>query len=1448
MAICPTVVFPLISSNKSVNIVHNSISDPSIYSVRTLLDDGSSVNWIAPTILKYVKHQILNNILLTVQTFSGQSKQRYKLVEVYTTNPTLNSLRCFVMHEYSEAQMFPNLSSQLHEYFMKHNLSMDILNNWIDPYDSANVNHDLPACMTNSKTDSHSDSQTIEPLKSMTFCGLIVSSYVINKIKSNFNEKIAVCDLTLGLDLSLELTTFGYVISGLAPKDNNLNFNTLVTVDVPVIISNNENDNVSEYLFAADHKLKYDLGILWDKETLGVYDHELHINDEAALTCFKDSVQKDPTTGQYEVGLPFNDRKWFITDNFRMAYARARSEQRKMIEDEIYLTLFLDQFNTLQINNYIEQVDMLEEVPGPITYLPYRGIRKDNSTTKLRIVMDASAKSSINHVSLNDALYTGPNKVADLAQCLINFTIGSYACVSDIRQAFLRIWIKLSDRDVQRFLVPENLKDINSKMLCYRYTSVMFGTVASPFLLAAVLEKHILDFKTKEFVKNALMENKYVDNISFASDNPENLLLFYKESNKLMKEGGFELRQWASNNNELMSLANYDNIADNNEKVKVLGLLWNTTNDSLKINPEIKWNGKFTKRSVLAATNSIFDPLCYLGPIEIQNRLFLQKLWQNSFKWDEPFDSNNNLKENWITLYEKSYNAVKLFSIKRNVVFNQNTNVHVFSDASSVAYGVVIYLSNPPCDEFPNGTSNLVLSKGKVKSLKGSPKGDKADTIPKLELMAMLLGARMYNFLGNILKFTKSNNVYLWSDARVVLDWLNSPEINSTFVHRRVVDIRNLCANAHIRHVSSSFNPADIITRNVSAVEKFMENELWWHGPPWLTLPITQWPKEEFVYNLNPKFKESPIVNINCAIINSIESCVPEVSVETPLKSREVDSSFFNKYFSESNFNKGLLSISFILHILYLKTKGKFPSDFKESNLSFFNYAKVQCIKLMQRQHFKFELELLKAGKEITSGPCKDYGLTVDELGILRCGGYRHRLLDPVHPLGPILVAPFSPFVQSYIKHLHFHSNCCSKNYTLNKVKREMHGPNIRDVTFKIVRDCYTCKVARSEALKFGYPASTGLPHYRWQFIAAFASCGVDLAGPYLVKKDMTVKKVWVVVFTCLVTRFSYFVPVCDLTVTTFMRAFKELCSRHSTPLVVVSDNATNLTAASKILNMIMEKIKKDETNKLNIDWRFIPVKAPWFGGIYERIIGLMKRELKKLTNGTSFTYSEFCDHLLEVEKILNDRPLQAVGDSEVITPSVLVYGKKLDDHTNFSTYHIDSILQDTKALRNNLPKIYRVNQRKREKFWTAFQAEYLDMLKFKRGVNESGCGGRIPEVGDIVMVHDYDVRVKPRRALILEVLNSEDGLVRKCRVRIGKHESIRPLTSFRDLELNVKDSCPDYFVDSRLERCKTAVQDIDPCDSVEQSVAPLNASRTSRSSKQKAISKISSLYKQDLV
>ena len=169
----------------------------------------------------------------------------------------------------------------------------------------------------------------------------------------------------------------------------------------------------------------------------------------------------------------------------------------------------------------------------------------------------------------------------------------------------------------------------------------------------------------------------------------------------------------------------------------------------------------------------------------------------------------------------------------------------------------------------------------------------------------------------------------------------------------------------------------------------------------------------------------------------------------------------------------------------------------------------------------------------------------------------------------------------------------------------------------------------------------------------------------------------------------------------------------------------------------------------------------------------------------------EFREHVYECERVINDRPLQQVGENEVITPSMLLYGRKLGGGGTLSSLYVDNLLEDSKYLQKILPHIYKDNIRRRKRFWEAFQADYLDSLRLSSEPPRHGDlrSKRIPKEGDLIMLHDMDSRIKPKMALVLKTIKSDDGGIRSCKVRIGKYESIRPVSSFRDLELNVYDT-----------------------------------------------------------
>ena len=125
--------------------------------------------------------------------------------------------------------------------------------------------------------------------------------------------------------------------------------------------------------------------------------------------------------------------------------------------------------------------------------------------------------------------------------------------VAEIKQALLNIEIDEGDRDFLRFLCLGNISE-KDKIVVYRFLRVVFGVNSSPFLLGAMIKSHVTNYivtQTAEVTLKKLLQDMYVDVVtSFRT--VEEGLEFYFESKKCLKERGFELPKWNSNNKELM--------------------------------------------------------------------------------------------------------------------------------------------------------------------------------------------------------------------------------------------------------------------------------------------------------------------------------------------------------------------------------------------------------------------------------------------------------------------------------------------------------------------------------------------------------------------------------------------------------------------------------------------------------------------------------------------------------------------------------------------------------------------------------------------------------------------------------------------------------------------------------------------------------------------------------
>ena len=215
-----------------------------------------------------------------------------------------------------------------------------------------------------------------------------------------------------------------------------------------------------------------------------------------------------------------------------------------------------DRDNLTEYNNVMKDQlknGILEKVEGPgnprkVMYLPHQAvIRKDHSSTKLRVVFDASAKKV--GPSLNDAMYKGPCLTPLLFDVLVRFRLNPIGIIADIEKAYLQISVADCHRDFLRFSWFDDVfKDIPEEVI-FRFCRVIFGANCSQYLLNSVIRYHASQYKDidKNFSEK-VAKRFYVDD--FNSTEGEEL---YKKIKLRFLDASFNVRKWKTNSLELQN-------------------------------------------------------------------------------------------------------------------------------------------------------------------------------------------------------------------------------------------------------------------------------------------------------------------------------------------------------------------------------------------------------------------------------------------------------------------------------------------------------------------------------------------------------------------------------------------------------------------------------------------------------------------------------------------------------------------------------------------------------------------------------------------------------------------------------------------------------------------------------------------------------------------------------
>lgn len=258
----------------------------------------------------------------------------------------------------------------------------------------------------------------------------------------------------------------------------------------------------------------------------------------------------------------------------------------------------------------IEIVPSLKDITPdhPVHYLPHHGIKPENKA--MRIVYDASSNTKDNK-SLNECLYRGPLMLEDLTSLIVKFRYHQIGISADVEKAFLQIGLQEKDRDVTRFLWIKDLKKPVSEenLLHLRFCRVPFGVISSPFLLNATIRYH-LNKSDKEEIRK-LANDIYVDNAITGTTSITEAINLYKHTKETFQEISMNMRDWSSNSIQLMK-----EIPDRckDETVGILGLNWNTTDDTLELKFSLKNRNVRSKRELLKTIATVFDPLGLAAP------------------------------------------------------------------------------------------------------------------------------------------------------------------------------------------------------------------------------------------------------------------------------------------------------------------------------------------------------------------------------------------------------------------------------------------------------------------------------------------------------------------------------------------------------------------------------------------------------------------------------------------------------------------------------------------------------------------------------------------------------------------------------------------------------------------------------------------------------------------
>ncbi|KAM9825435.1 uncharacterized protein ACBT44_006125 isoform 1-T1 [Syngnathus typhle] len=949
--------------------------------------------------------------------------------------------------------------------------------------------------------------------------------------------------------------------------------------------------------------------------------------------------------------------------------------------------------------------------------------------------------------SLNQFLLPGPTLGASLLAVLLRFREGPIAVSGDIKGMFHQVRLLPEDRPLLRFLWRD--LEVEQPPKIFEWQVLPFGTTCSPCCATYALQRHVKDpSKSNDDMRFSVEHCFYVDNYLQSVATPREAKGRVDRLRKLLASGGFELRQWACNDpnvlshlpSELRSTSLDLWLAQDksNPFESTLGLSWNWQADSLGYKQRLVPYDVPTLRNIYRVLASQYDPLGYLLPFSIRAKLILRQLWDKQRGWDDP-NLPPDLLQAW-SCWEAELKHLPAITMPRPYApadsHREGTTrqVHIFADASEKAYGAVAFLRTE--DNQGKVHLSFVLARSRI-----APK--RVHSVPRLELCAALVAAQLASTLKKELALPVHSTV-LWSDSTTVLTWLHSQSCRyKVFVGSRVAEIQELTEGSVWRYVDSDNNPADDLTRGKTLIS-LLEPNRWSQGPTFLLQGPTTWP--EMPHGIPPDDAAELRKGTFCG--STFTS--PDIAILQ---------------------DKTCNTWQELMDATARELHGQAPPIYSPTAEEY-RQAEVLILQRAQKQSFPDDCAQLSAGRPVkTSSRLLTLAPVIDtSIDLIRVGGRLRRLegqnevtphpivLDASHPVTRLLIKKYDQDLK--------HPGPERVFAELRRTYWIIHG---REAVRRYQRSCVDCQRWRA---KPSIPKMADLPTARLQLHKpAFHATGMDCFGPMLVKVGRRHEKRWGLIFKCLTTRAVHLDLIRNMDTDAFLMALRRFIARRGTPSELWSDHGTNFKGGEKELREAFTSMCPTLQSQLaprKIKFNFNPPAAPHFGGVWEREVRAVKSALRTCL-GTEPIYEDVLSTvLLEVEAILNSKPLGYVSadlsDVDPVTPNSLLLGRP--DGSLPQIVHPKSEILSRRRWRHS--------QVLADQFWSRFIRDYLPGLQTRQKWQASP-----PDLLEksVVMITEPQLpRAMWPIGHVTKIHRSDDGHIRSADVDIKGRQYTRPV------------------------------------------------------------------------